>query len=210
MKNSKKIISVVGLPGVGKTTTLSILKEIKPEWAFYSTELSGICKQEIQSLHRSTKIDYDYIQGMYLQSLIKHSYEVESLSNNFKDILVLDRGFEDTLVVSNYFSSKGYLFSFGDYTIKYKSALQEYFSDLTIFLFAEYDVIELRQSNRDLNLSKPKRPNDDIFVTEISKFYLKWYKENTNCFIIDTSKLKPIEVALEIISIIEKEFPDEL
>jgi deoxyadenosine/deoxycytidine kinase len=152
-------------------------------------------------------VNFDLIQEIYFENLLFHSFELEKLLDS-SDVIVLDRGFEDTLAVAKYFSEKGVFNNFTKYELKL-SNFKKYFSDFIIFLYAEINAIKLRKENRDNYLGRSKRPNDDVFIDEISMFYTKWYKTNTKAFFVDTSLAKPFDVALLILEIINKEIKSD-
>jgi deoxyadenosine/deoxycytidine kinase len=202
MEKTQTIITLAGFPAVGKTTTSIFIKKIKSTWDFYSTELSDVSKKDIQNLHRAKFIDYDKIQDIYITNLIQHANNIEKRYHS--KILFLDRGFEDTLAVTNYFANNGLFNNYDTYKSKFISLLKKYFADITIFLYADLEVIKNRKMKRDVCLTENKRPDDDIFIKDISNFYMDWFKVNTNCILLNTSNLEPIEVAQKIILIVEK------
>ena len=202
MNKERKIISLVGLPAVGKTTTINLLKIKKPEWEFSSTELTDEKKRLIQKLYRKNQVNLEEIQNVYFENLKHH---VKIIDTNRKDskLLFLDRGFEDCLSVTNYYSDKGLFDNFKEFKQKYISSFTSYFSDNVIFLTADMNTIIQRTSTRNKKLNKKKRPDDDVFIKEISEYYCSWYKCNTNCQFIDTTDLIPEQVAMKIISKLE-------
>lgn len=199
MNKEKKILALVGLPAVGKTTTINLLKNKKPDWAFNSTELTDEKKRIIQGLYREEQVNLEKIQNVYFENLKYHAKIIQKTQKD-SNIILLDRGFEDCLSVTSYYSDKGLFNNFKEFKKKYLANFKPYFSDKVIFLTAEIDTIIERTSKRNKKLNKKKRPDDDVFLKKISDYYYSWYKKNTNCVFIDTTNLFPEQVALKIIS----------
>jgi deoxyadenosine/deoxycytidine kinase len=193
-----KIYSLAGFPGVGKTTTLEILKNHLCDYLFLPDENQRL--PEISSLHRRPDFSgkYQEIQEIFFEIALNRLDFMNENIKNYKGIF-LDRGFEDTWLVTEYYASLG-LLSLDYFKRKYYSQLINYFSDTVFFMEASIQNIENRIQQRNFISGNIKRTGDDTFMDQLSEFYLKWYRENSNCIIVktdDVDQIVAVRVMLE-------------
>jgi len=204
MVNNTIIISIVGFPGVGKTTLINLLKNKYSNWIYNSSELPKELKLRISKYHGLDFTNkYFNIQSLYLNNSLLQINNLNNVIENNQEnkICILDRGFEDTWCISEYFSEKKY---FKLHKLKQKNSYWKinklYFSDIIFFLYANHNVLAARVNKRDEYLKLSKRSLQDTFMQEMSLHYLKWYQNKSNVIFIDTTDLNPEEVSLKIIN----------
>lgn len=185
-----KIYSLVGFPGVGKTTTLQILKSHLCDYLFLSDENQRL--PEIRSLHRTPDFPgkYQEIQEIFFEIALNRLNFMNDKIGSYKGVF-LDRGFEDTWLVTEYYASLG-LLSLDYFKKKYYAQLSSSFSDTVFFLEASIENIEKRVQQRGFISGNIKRTGDDAFMTQLNGFYLEWYRANTNCIIVKTDDVDQV------------------
>lgn len=197
---NEQIISIVGLPGVGKTTSLSIIRENNPDWLIIDEMFINMINK-IRYLHRQAEYENKYkdIQKLYLDTAIK---KINSIVCKNKNLLIFDRGIVDTWLMTEFYGEKG-LLDINYFNAEYYYKIINFFPKLTIFLDADTKTIIQRKIIRDSDNGKNKRPRDDKFNEQVTEYYKKWYLE-TNCKFIKTDDLSPKNVAYHIKYIIEE------
>lgn len=185
-----EIYSLAGFPGVGKTTTLEILKNHLGDYLFLPDENQRL--PEIRDLHRKVDFSgkYQEIQEIFFEIALNRLDFVNKNIGAYKGVF-LDRGFEDTWLVTEYYASLG-LLSLGYFKKKYYTQLSSSFSETVFFLDASTQNIKKRIQHRNITSGNIKRTGDDIFMDQLNGFYLEWYRANSNCIVVNTDDVDQV------------------
>lgn len=198
-----KIYSLVGFPGVGKTTTLEYLKSHFSDYLFQSDE--NLRLSEIRALHRKPdfKDKFQIIQEIYFEiALDRLTFAHEAIGS--RQGIFFDRGIEDTLLVTEFYASKG-LLDIEYFKKKYYEKFKNSFSNIVFFLDASIQNIEQRTHQRNVHSGTIKRCGDDTFLRELNGFYKEWYLEHSNCIVINTDELDAIAASKEILLLVKRD-----
>jgi deoxyadenosine/deoxycytidine kinase len=198
----KRIFSMAGFPGVGKTSSLSYVKDRLPSFYIFSDTNHRLL--EIQRLHLESPSPFKYerIQEIFFEIALERIECLRRLQSSY-DGFFLDRGFEDTWLVTEFYASKD-LLDLGHFERKYYQRIKPFFSHTVFFLDATFESIESRISHRFRVEGKSKRDSGDLFLSDLKGFYKNWYLQNSNCIVINNEHMDAINVAEEILLVVAR------
>jgi len=203
----RNILSIIGLSGVGKSTAIRAIKPILTNWHFSTSEPRSEINNKILGLNKNiqTNDKIKLVQEAYFEEnvFLVNNLEKEILELN-KHSLILNRGFEDTWVFTQFFAKKG-LLDYDYFKEKYFEKLSFYFSNNFIYLYAERDKLSHRINKRNIENGEQQDKTinyADPFLKEMFDFYENWYLSQNNCYVINTNLLQPYEVAEQLLKVI--------
>lgn len=198
------IASIVGIPAVGKTTTIDLLKEASQQFTILKEDYPNSITDPLQQIYSANTPTMRHdIQTVFFEHDRRKTRKIEELQKR-TGLVVLDRGLEDTWLVTDFYAEQGLLDKNFFYD-RYYRAISPFFSDLVVYLTADMDEVSRRSRHRDGLSNGPKRSKADTFVSDLfvrSNYYYVWHHANNNCVDIDSTALSPDAVAGEVMQVL--------
>ncbi len=202
--DSSLIISIVGIPAVGKTTTVDLLPNSANNYVVikekYPNSITDILHKTLKAKTNSIRHN---IQTIFFEHDIKKITKIKKLQENH-NLVVIDRGLEDTWLVTDFYAEQG-LVNKTFFHDRYYDRISPFFSDIIVYLSADMEVVAKRSQYRDSLNKGPKRSKNNTFVSDLfvkSNYYSNWHHKNSNCIDIDNTYLPPEIVASKVHKII--------
>jgi thymidylate kinase len=194
------IVSIVGIPAVGKTTTIDLLVKNTRNFGVLKEDYPNSITDILQQTYRAkTKHMRHDVQTIFFEHDIRKTYKIKDLQR-CHSLVVLDRGLEDTWLVTDFYADQG-LIDKKFFQDRYYERIAPFFSDVIIYLCADMEMVAKRSKRRDSLNKGTKRSKNDTFVSDIfvkNNYYYVWHHNNSDCIDIDTTNLPPETVANEV------------
>jgi thymidylate kinase len=198
------IVSISGIPGVGKSTTLEALSKLMPKVRVFPEQVKYFSQSDFDLLDKLankeqvTSFEKQHkLQKLYLQAEYRRWNDIVS-STQTDDLVMLDRGVEETVFAMESLGRQG-LLDINYFVENHYRTLLKLRSSLVILLDASVATARQRVNRR--NFEEDRSDYYDLFYQD----YATWYSTNVHPLsIIETNKLSAEQVIWKVQKVIQK------
>lgn len=190
-KRKIKLVSLTGLPGVGKTTLCKLLSDLKDEVTFIEHPVL-----QSFSLPNDRLIEFINHQKNYVNIWL------EFLSNKIKicnhEIIICDRGFEDINCFTDFVLTTNFKIPLNNCLSFRKNNLGLFTSDICIYIEVNQNI----RSNRCQIRNKKTKGRGLNCSNDYWNFYKKWCKMNNQILSVDFSDYNQFECCQKLYNLL--------
>ncbi len=170
------IVSLTGLPGVGKTTLCKLLSGLKDEVFFFVPPILFPF-----NLSNNKLIDFTNHQNKYIKTWSELLSNIKKKYNH--KIIICDRGLEDINCFTDFILSSYFNIPLSNCKDFRKNNFGLFNSDICIYIKVNHNI----RFNRCQNRNKKTLGRGLNCSNNYWKFYKKWYEMNNQIFSVDFS-----------------------